>query len=845
MWTQLMNALQQGTIEMRSERNLDYIFLGRIYLFLGGIGDPLITGMLEWIHEGAFIVRPDRYLIMLMCFSGLAISFYDQLKMKHKLLLFDVIYFCFSLYEVKTLYVGGFTGTYQAANMIVISLIYTVLRSRFLLMLYTIAIIGSTVFFLSITPMPFVQQSTIALITSVICLINFGVWSWRLKELEQAYRTKALFNGILDVSQNGIIALVSSRTEEGDIEDFHITHINKATYELFPFLKELEETESLSALIPLSFGGGWFDQLVDVVERGKTLQMEEHYVMPGGAKYWVNIIISKLSDGLTVTLQDISKQRMYEKALGEAKAMAESGAKAKANFLATMSHEIRTPMNGVIGMVDLLDNTELTGEQIEHLEIIRTSSDNLLVTINDILDFSKIESGKLELERRDFSLRNCVETTLDQFGESARMKELDLFYYIEPTVPEFIKGDEVRLSQILANLVANGIKFTAEGEIFVHVKLAEELEEQADNIVPIHFTVGDTGIGIPADKIPSLFTAFQQMDNSNTRQFGGTGLGLAICCRLCRIMKGRVWAESTEGVGSKFQFILPLEKGVPVDKHVPLVTEDDMSMLMGKKALIVDDNATNLMILQAFVEELGIYPELCSSPIDALEWVQNRPYDLVITDFNMPEMDGLGLAEAMRETFAGPILLLSSSQVLPIQKIRKVVDQYHFKPIRRKQLRYIVLELLKIKREDKKLLDKPTRQVLKADLALDIPIRILLAEDYIVNQKIAVRMFNKLGYEIDIVENGKEAVERVQQSDYDLIFMDVQMPEMDGLEATRVIRKLLRHNSPMIIAMTANAMPEDREKCLEAGMDDYLSKPFKPRELQQILEKYKPILKSI
>jgi len=840
-----MNALQQGTTEMRSEINLNYIFLGRIYLFLGGIGDPLITGMLEWIHQGEFMVRPDRYGVMLLCFSGLALSFSNRLKENQKLLLFDVVYFCFSIYEVKTLYTGGFSGTYQAANMIVISLIYTVLRSKILLQLYTLTIIGSTLLFLLITPMSFSQQSSIALTTSIICLINYGVWSWRLKESQETYRTKALFHGILDVSQNGIIALVSSRTEEGLIDDFHITHINKATYELFPFLKELEETESLSALIPLSFGGGWFDQLVEVVEKGRTLVMEEHYVMPGGVKYWVNIIISKLGDGLTVTLQDISKQRMYEKALEGAKAMAESGAKAKSDFLATMSHEIRTPMNGIIGMVDLLDNTELTQEQIEHLEIIRTSSDNLLITINDILDFSKIESGKLELERRDFSLRNCVETTLDQFGEAARIKDLDLFYFIEPTVPEFIKGDEVRLSQILANLVANGIKFTAEGEIFVHVELGEAIGQQADKVVPIHFTVRDTGIGISPEKIPLLFTAFQQIDNTNTRQFGGTGLGLAICYRLCQVMNGRIWAESTQGVGSRFQFVLPLEKGIPVDKHVPLVTEDDMAMLMGKKALIVDDNATNLMILEAFVEELGIYPELCSSPIDALEWVQNRPYDLVITDFNMPEMDGLGLAEAMRETFTGPILLLSSSQVLPIQKIRKVIDQYHFKPIRKKQLRYVVLELMKIRREGKKPLSKSARQGLKADLALDIPIRILLAEDYIVNQKIAVRMFNKLGYEIDIVENGREAVERVQQSDYDLIFMDVQMPEMDGLEATRIIRKRLRHNSPMIIAMTANAMPEDREKCLEAGMDDYLSKPFKPRELQQILEKYKPILKSI
>lgn len=830
----------QGT---ESERDLNYIFLGRIYLFLGGIGDPLITGSLQWIDTGQFRIMPDRFGVMAMCFLGLALSFYKGFTAKHKLTLFDLIYFCFSIYELKTFYDGNFSGSYQAANMIVLTLIYTVLRSRKLLLLYTLTIISTVCLLLYWSTIPVEQKWSVAAITTVVCLINLTIWAWRTSEMNQIHRTKALIKGILEVSQNGIVALSATRDESGKIHDFEITHVNPATYRLFPFLYELDIDKSLSNLIPISFGGGWFDQLVSIVETGKSLSFEEDYIMPGGKQYWVNLVINKLGDGLTVTLADVSGQRSYEKDLEEAKKEAESGAKAKSNFLATMSHEIRTPMNGIIGMVDLLDNTQLSSEQREHLEIIRTSSDSLLVTINDILDFSKIESGKLELERRDFSLRNCLESVLDQHGPAARAKDLDLFYYLEPDVPEFIKGDEVRIGQVLSNLIGNAIKFTNTGEVYIYVQLSREDESTNDDLIPVHFNVRDTGIGIPPEKLPLLFNAFQQIDDSSTRQFGGTGLGLAISNKLCKIMNGRIWADSKVNEGSQFQFVLPLEKGVPVDKHVPLVTEDDLAMLMGKRALIVDDNATNLMILQAFVEELGIYPELCSSPLDAVEWVENRPYDLVITDFNMPEIDGLEFAKRVRKHFSGPILLLSSSQVLPIKEIRKVIDQYHFKPIRKKQLRYIVLELFKVNKESKKKTEK-AHLSLKADLALDIPIRILLAEDYVVNQKIAVRMFNKLGYEIDIVENGKEAVERVQQSQYDLIFMDVQMPEMDGLEATRVIRKLLKHNSPMIIAMTANAMPEDREKCINAGMDDYLAKPFKPRELQQILEKYRPVLKS-
>lgn len=838
-----MDVLPREMHGTESERDLNYIFLGRIYLFLGGIGDPLITGTLQWIDNGQFTIMPDRYGVMAMCFLGLALSFSKGFTAKHKLTLFDLIYFCFSIYEIKTFYDGNFSGSYQAANMIVLTLIYTVLRSRKLLLLYTITIILTVCGLLYFSSIPVQNKWTVAGTTTLVCLINLTIWNWRTAELNQIHRTKALIKGMLEVSQNGIIALSATRDESGKINDFQITHVNPATYRLFPFLNDLDIDKSLSNLIPLSFGGGWFDQLVAIVETGKPLSFEEDYVMPGGKQYWVQIVVNKLGDGLTVTLVDVSRQRSYEKDLEEAKKEAESGSKAKSNFLATMSHEIRTPMNGVIGMVDLLDNTELSQEQRDHLEIIRTSSDNLLVTINDILDFSKIESGKLELERRDFSLRNCLESVLDQHGPAARAKDLDLFYYLEPDVPEFIKGDEVRVGQILSNLIGNAIKFTNEGEVYIYVQLSKDDLSTSDDLFPVHFNVRDTGIGIPAEKLPLLFNAFQQIDDSSTRQFGGTGLGLAICNKLCKIMNGRIWAESRGGKGSQFQFLLPLEKGIPVDKHVPLITEDDLAMLMGKRALIVDDNATNLMILQAFVEELGIYPELCSSPIDAVEWIENRPYDLVITDFNMPEMDGLEFAQKVRKHFSGPILLLSSSQVLPIKEIRKVIDQYHFKPIRKKQLRYVVLELFKVNKESKKKAESVNRN-LKADLALDIPIRILLAEDYVVNQKIAVRMFNKLGYEIDIVENGKEAVERVQQSQYDLIFMDVQMPEMDGLEATRVIRKLLKHNSPMIIAMTANAMPEDREKCLAAGMDDYLSKPFKPRELQQILEKYRPVLKS-
>jgi PAS domain S-box-containing protein len=643
-------------------------------------------------------------------------------------------------------------------------------------------------------------------------------------DLSDVHRQKQYFESLLEISPTAIITV--------DLED-RVTSWNPAAEKLFGYSREEAVGRNVDGLIAAS----------------TDLRAEAREVNRRGSHHEYRLITRRTrKDGSLVDVQLLVAPVFVEGELlgrygiyhdiGElqrARQAAEEATEAKSTFLATMSHEIRTPMNAVIGMTGLLLDTELTSEQRGFAEVIRSSGDALLEIINDILDFSKIEAGKFELEFRPFVIRDAVEAAVDLVAATATAKGLDVGSLLDPKAPVAIVGDATRLRQILVNLLTNAVKFTEDGEVVLSVdsERVAEGDGSGAEICELHFAVRDTGIGIPKERIDRLFHSFSQVDASTTRRYGGTGLGLAISKRLSEMMGGTMWVESEVGKGSVFHFTIKAETAGGAEHDAPT----ERPQLRGKRLLVVDDNAVNRELVRRQATAWGMVSRETGSPREALEWIRRGdPFDAAILDMHMPDMDGLALAREIRRSCDRRILPLVMLTSLGRRRDVEGVDfvAQLTKPIKASQLYEALMRAFgAISEEVRPVEAGGGRSAASAERA---PLKILVADDNAVNQQLALALLEKMGYRADVVVNGAEVLDALVRQRYDVVLMDVEMPVMDGLEASRRINQQWSASErPRIIAMTANAMQGDRETCLAAGMDDYLSKPIRRAELAAAL----------
>jgi len=645
---------------------------------------------------------------------------------------------------------------------------------------------------------------------------------------ERLRRSEEMFRSLCELAPTGIVLLDPAGK---------VTYTNGAWLEMTGLTQE----ECLSDGWRMVIHSDDLDRVrktrASAIERGQDYSMSYRLQNKERGVVFVDTIAHSIKGkqgehiGYVAVIQDVTTHQLAAEALRRAKEAAEAANKAKGDFLANMSHEIRTPMNGIIGMTELALDTQLSSEQRSYLCMVKSSADALLGIINDILDFSKIEAGKMALEKAAFSLPTCIEEALRPLAVRANQKSLELSWALDDGIPEYLKGDATRLRQVLINLAGNAVKFTNEGAVSVRVR---RLPAPSGKI-QLEFIVEDTGIGIPPKKHKEIFDAFSQADTSTTRQFGGTGLGLSISAQLVKLMGGEIWLESKSGIGTKFFFTVLLNVAAS-DEIPPLPQRPD---LKGSRALVVDDNELNLLLLEHLLPMWGLEITLADSGDAALQHFGKSqagpaPFSVVLMDKNMPRMDGLETIELLRRMPGGdsvPVLLLTSSPVA-----EDVQDQERLrifkrisKPILRSELREALQAALDV-----------SASAAKSSAGSLIPraresLRILLAEDNAVNQKLASRLLEKMGHSVLVTANGKEALQRFSESDFDLILMDIQMPEMGGMEATETIRNREQATGRRIpiVAMTAHAMKGDREKCLAGGMDGYVSKPIRPVLLKE------------
>ena len=667
---------------------------------------------------------------------------------------------------------------------------------------------------------------------------RFSVQAQELESSEQRYRqiVETALDSFIGTDSNGIITDWNAQAEA----TFGWSRSEAIGKSIFQTIVPLRLRDNLLQIVNELLTS---EEGSVVRKRVETIRLHRD-----GHEFPVELSVSLIRVGETHRLgafvRDITDQKRSEQESIAAREAAEAGSRAKSEFLANMSHEIRTPLNGVIGMTDLALETDLTSEQREYLTTVKLSADSLLNVINDILDFSKIEAGKVDLEFEDFDLRDSLEATLKTLALRVDEKGLELLCEIAPSVPEVVRGDSNRLRQVVVNLVGNAIKFTHQGEVALNVHVEFE---HADDLT-LHFTVSDSGIGIPHEKQKLIFQPFSQADTSTTRKYGGTGLGLTISKRLVELMDGNIWVESEVGRGTKFHFTARLKKSQkPIQAEIIAPPE----ALRAVKVLVVDDNRTNRRILEGMLKSWDMKTTSVESGEDALARLssaqeEGAPYGLVLTDMHMPTMDGFDLVERIRqrpELSTATIMMLSSAghrgDGARCQELG--VAAYLLKPIRRAELQEAIARVLG-SREQKGAVPLVTRYSLQDARDSGNFLRVLVAEDNRVNQRLTTRLLEKRGHRVTMTANGREALEALVKDAYDLVLMDMQMPEMDGFEATAALRKKeMRKGDGVhqpVIALTAHAMKGDRERCQAAGVDGYLTKPIRTEELDAILEAY-------